>query len=190
MAEYEASDVEQEYHTERQGTSQEQSSASSSSSSGKSWWGKVAGGVIGFAVGGPVGAVIGAGLGHGVDHLASESQTNSGPGYSPSSGSSPHPFEVQVAGVTYSNDDGSSRQHVVSMCHVDEHLLLIRDPGNQYDGNAIKVCRTTGAQLGFIPASVAANLAPLMDSGMKFTVIVENVVGGDGYNYGCTVRII
>lgn len=43
-----------------------------------------------------------------------------------------------------------------------EHVLLKREPQNQYDSNAIRVDNVMGAQIGHIPRGVAAKLAKYM----------------------------
>ena len=43
-----------------------------------------------------------------------------------------------------------------------ESLLLVRDPGNEFDANAIKVF-ARGQHIGFVKGSEAAYLAPRMD---------------------------
>lgn len=57
-------------------------------------------------------------------------------------------FIAKVVGVTYPNDDGSSRQKYLSQCKVGEQVDLIPDK-NQHDKNAIKVVRK-GKQLGYL----------------------------------------
>jgi SWI/SNF-related matrix-associated actin-dependent regulator of chromatin subfamily A3 len=43
-----------------------------------------------------------------------------------------------------------------------EHVVLKREPTNQYDRNAIRVDNVMGAQVGHIPRNIAAKLAPYM----------------------------
>lgn len=43
-----------------------------------------------------------------------------------------------------------------------EHVVLKREPTNQYDRNAIRVDNVMGAQIGHIPRNLAAKLAPYM----------------------------
>jgi hypothetical protein len=49
-----------------------------------------------------------------------------------------------------------------------EKFWLKREPGNQYDPNAIQV-GMMGSALGYIPRGLAAELAPKMDAGTKIT---------------------
>lgn len=43
-----------------------------------------------------------------------------------------------------------------------EHVVLKREPSNQYDPNAIRVDNVMGAQVGHIPRGMAAKLAKYM----------------------------
>ncbi|KAH9675300.1 putative SWI/SNF-related matrix-associated actin-dependent regulator of chromatin subfamily A member 3-like 1 [Citrus sinensis] len=54
-----------------------------------------------------------------------------------------------------------------------EMVGLVREPLNPYDSNAVKVLNTRTDQVGHIERSVAAVLAPLIDSGM---ILVEGIV--------------
>jgi hypothetical protein len=53
-------------------------------------------------------------------------------------------FFSKVAGVAHNNADGSSRQQIISRCRVGEELSLVREPGNEFDPNAIKILRSNG----------------------------------------------
>lgn len=74
-----------------------------------------------------------------------------------------HSFHSRVAGVSFRNDDGTSRQAAIAACHAGEAVHLVCDPGNRYDSNAVKVCRCDGRQIGHLPTNhgladdVAAN---------------------------------
>jgi len=72
------------------------------------------------------------------------------------------PFAVNIAGYSYDNDDGSSRQEILSRCQVGESLILTHVK-NPYDKNAIKVARMNGEQIGFLHKSTAKIIAPLVD---------------------------
>lgn len=43
-----------------------------------------------------------------------------------------------------------------------EHVILVREPTNPYDGNAIQVRNVMGAQIGHIPRTTAVKLAGYM----------------------------
>lgn len=43
-----------------------------------------------------------------------------------------------------------------------EHVILNREPSNPYDQNAIRVCNVMGDQIGHMPRTIAAKIAPYM----------------------------
>ncbi len=51
-------------------------------------------------------------------------------------------------------------------------LALRRDPGNQHDPNAVAVLTAAGAQAGWVPREVAAQLAPALDGGERWAAVV------------------
>jgi hypothetical protein len=83
--------------------------------------------------------------------------------------------EVAQAGLIVASVAGAARHHALA----DEHavapgrpLTLRRDPGNEYDPNAIAVHAEGGvAQLGWVPREVAAELAPALDAGRPWAAI-------------------
>lgn len=55
-----------------------------------------------------------------------------------------------------------------------DSLILRREPGNQYDFNAIMVLQPESEiHLGYVAKEVAAELAPMMDEGREFRCTVE-----------------
>lgn len=51
-------------------------------------------------------------------------------------------------------------------------VRLVREADNAHDPNAIAVCAETGRnKAGYVPASQAKHLAPLMDSGVELTAV-------------------
>ena len=51
-------------------------------------------------------------------------------------------------------------------------LALRREPGNEHDPNAIAVLTAAGAQVGWVPREVAAELAPALDAGAPWAAVV------------------
>ena len=51
-------------------------------------------------------------------------------------------------------------------------LTLRRDPANEHDPNAIAVLTTAGAQAGWVPREVAAEVAPSLDAGERWAAVV------------------
>lgn len=96
-------------------------------------------------------------------------------------------FHSKVAGVTASNADGYPRQkYIRSYCKPGMALILKREPANPHDNNAIGVWVTaralvvfsSEAQIGYLSADVAREVAPYMDKGGKITAKISDVTGG------------
>ena len=56
-------------------------------------------------------------------------------------------------------------QYYTGFASVGEHVIIKREPTNQYDPNAIRVNNVMGNQIGHIPRANAAKLAPFLDRG-------------------------
>ncbi|KAE8369141.1 SNF2 family N-terminal domain-containing protein [Aspergillus caelatus] len=65
-----------------------------------------------------------------------------------------------------------------------EHVILRREPGNQYDSNAIRVENVMGAQIGHIPRNMAAKLAKYMDTR---SLVVDGVLTGEIGPWDCPI---
>ena len=103
----------------------------------------------------------------------------------------PEEFYSKIAGVTHKKD-GADPQRLLQRCRAGQELKLVRDPQNEYDENAIKVCLPTGDQLGWINKDVAArNLARDIDRGDRIKVVISEVTGGTRSrpDRGCNIKI-
>ena len=67
-----------------------------------------------------------------------------------------------------------------------ESVLLIREPSNPYDSNAIRVDNVRSERIGHIPRQVAAKLAPLLDSK---SLLLEGFTNGPKDFYECPLRV-
>lgn len=112
----------------------------------------------------------------------------------------PTSFYSKVRGVSRRNPDGSDRQTIASKCRRGEKLILVREPDNPRDRNAVKVMRRGGflsgeQQLGYLSAEVAEEIAPLLDRGERVEAEVTEVTGGGGgwfserKHFGVNIRI-
>ena len=84
---------------------------------------------------------------------------------------------TKVTGVTFSNEDGTNRTRIIASMTETDEIILERDPYNQYDSNAVKVCvKKDGKvqQIGFIEKTLASKLSPKMRRGAKFNVRIES----------------
>ncbi|RMG98279.1 MAG: hypothetical protein D6706_07435 [Chloroflexi bacterium] len=99
----------------------------------------------------------------------------------------PYEIKTKIAGVSFDNDDGSSRQEIIRRrVRSGQTLRLIREPGNKYDRNAIGVwvewkrplLGMKRAQVGHIGSHISAEIAPLIDAGWTAEATVMSITGG------------
>jgi HIRAN domain len=83
-----------------------------------------------------------------------------------------HLQEVYVAGFQY--HEGMNRM-VESSLFVGQELLLVREPDNPYDGNAVAVFTLEGRKLGYIPRDVNEIPAAMYDQSIKIGAMVSVV---------------
>ncbi|PYI15303.1 hypothetical protein BO99DRAFT_484618 [Aspergillus violaceofuscus CBS 115571] len=67
---------------------------------------------------------------------------------------------------------------------IGEHVIIKREPSNQYDRNAIRVDNVMGNQIGHIPRTMAAKLAKYLDGR---SLLVEGMLTGVIGAYDCPV---
>jgi hypothetical protein len=77
-------------------------------------------------------------------------------------------FYLTLAGVSHRNPDGTSRRRLIDECTVGDILTPVREPENPYDPNAVAVKRRDGAQIGYLPARVAAEAVSAAKHGTVF----------------------
>lgn len=86
-------------------------------------------------------------------------------------------YQVKVAGITFKNDDGSSRTDIAFSCRSGQKLVLVRDPENTYDKNAVKIMTENNLQLGHLDAWNAKELqATLKGTSKKFSHVEATFV--------------
>ena len=88
------------------------------------------------------------------------------------------PFEVPVAGVTFSEGDPNSIFKISTlMIEKDTPLVakLVREPENEYDEFAIKVV-VGDSHVGYIPSYITKKLANEIDYGKRWTAVVDRIV--------------
>jgi len=93
--------------------------------------------------------------------------------------------KLRLSGVTF-----EGRQETISNLNIDDKIYLRRDYTNPYDNNAIGVyVEKNNKSLGWVPRDIAANLAPIMDQGIKLEALIHHLYGGNGYNFGIEIVI-
>lgn len=92
----------------------------------------------------------------------------------------------KVAGTSHKNEDGEKRQEIIKdYCRRGKRLRLIREPGNQYDSNAISIwvkdrlfyLIPVHTQIGYVTAVAAETVADHMDSGGEAFAKITEITG-------------
>lgn len=96
-------------------------------------------------------------------------------------------FYMKVAGVTF-----EGRQRIVAKLQAGQELVFVPDPTNPYDNHAVKVCTTSGEQVGFVAREHNYQIfCNLINRVGFYKVYVSSVTGGGiGSNYGCNIRVV
>jgi hypothetical protein len=97
-------------------------------------------------------------------------------------------MHADVVGVNYNNDDGESRQEIISRCVPFEPITLDHQEDNPYDKNAIAVLRDNGEQIGFLEKHLAKEFIGKTKRGYLFTSYTKTITG-QGKNRGVTLVI-
>lgn len=85
---------------------------------------------------------------------------------------------TKVVGVTFSNEDGSNRARIIAEMTESDEICLERDPYNQYDANAVKVCVLKNGekkQIGFLSKDIAADVSSKLRRNVNFDVTIVGV---------------
>ena len=85
---------------------------------------------------------------------------------------------TKIVGVTFCNEDGSRRDRIIAGMTVSDKVCLERDPYNQYDQNAVKVCVLKNGekkQIGFLSKDIAADVSSKLRRNVNFAVSIEGV---------------
>lgn len=99
-------------------------------------------------------------------------------------------IETRVAGVTFENDNGTSRQEILKKCKPGEPIKLVHSPMPEHE-YAVKVLRENGEQLGHIPREDAEDVADWLNSANTVTAKIKRITGGkkDKPTLGCVIEI-
>lgn len=92
-------------------------------------------------------------------------------------------FPTKIVGVTF-----NGVQNILPTLRSGMKLVFVRERHNAYDKNAIAVY-CSGRKIGHLSADLAADIAPLMDSGVPVRGEILNVTGGGIKNYGCNINV-
>lgn len=97
-------------------------------------------------------------------------------------------FNTKVVGVTFGNDDGTSRQEIIRACKPGDDIIFKPVPTAEYP-DAVGVFNKRGQQLGHLGADLAAEHKSKYPNN-PMSVTVNNITGGGDKNYGCNLHII
>jgi len=99
---------------------------------------------------------------------------------------------VNVAGVSHSNGDGTSRQQIISRCSAGEALILRHEADNPFDRNAIAVLRQNGEQLGYLSREDAAEVLENAKQGWQYVPVISKILddGIRGHFLGVGVSLV
>ena len=75
------------------------------------------------------------------------------------------PLATKLSGVSHGDCQDNIKQFG---CKDTGFYILIREPDNPHDSNAISVSLGGVWHMGYIPGDLATELAPLMDAGTEF----------------------
>jgi DNA polymerase-3 subunit epsilon len=88
-------------------------------------------------------------------------------------------FPDSAAGVTFANNDGSSRQRIIANGVAPGiQLRLYYEPENPADSNAVAVCLPDGRQIGYLRQDVAWQVCAAVKQGGGAAAIVLKRTGG------------
>ena len=98
-------------------------------------------------------------------------------------------FYTQVHCILHKNADGGSRQQAIRQCQQGEELVLVPEPTNAYDANAVKVCRKNGQQIGYWQAD--GRMAHDLAIGWTYRVTIDEIYAFEDKpkNLGVRLRV-
>jgi hypothetical protein len=109
-------------------------------------------------------------------------------------------FKTKVVGVTFDNDDGSSRQDAIGHLQIGQQVHLVWNPHNEYSENAILVCGTIVGNevilstcVGHLKADLGEDVVKWMDDDTLNGIYAEvaDILGGTKKlpTLGCLIKI-
>jgi len=99
-------------------------------------------------------------------------------------------YYTKVVGVTHHNDDGTSRQEIISRCEPLERLDLDHEEDNPVDPNAIAVLRENGEKLGHLRRELACDVVSRIKQGFSFAVFIKDLTGRQSASMSLGVNLL
>ena len=113
-----------------------------------------------------------------------------------------HYLTFRVAGTSFKNSDGSSRQTILrhlkfgdSPWADDPDRLTVTIDETSFDGQLALAVSVNGYQVGFVPKKDIATVEEVWQSSEKFCIVDVKIIGGgktpegDPISYGCEIKI-
>jgi hypothetical protein len=130
--------------------------------------------------------------GAGQNHVVAEPDSISDEGFKPkgSNRSRLSIIKTKVAGVSFDNDDGTSRQSIILKYATDgRELVLVPDPNNEYDPDAVGVfLESPRKQLGYLNRVRAQEFMEY--KGRYVIARITQVTGHDKSTLGVNIEIV
>lgn len=83
-------------------------------------------------------------------------------------------WDFMVAGVWYEGRPEAIRQ----FAEPDQTVYLVRDRANAFSRNAVEVRLSNGMHAGYVPEELAADIAPLLNSGHRHSAHIKKILTG------------
>ncbi len=87
-------------------------------------------------------------------------------------------YFCSVAGESFDNDDGSSRQAILRSCRAGDGVTIEHEPHNPYDKYALRVLVDGRGQVGHIPRDQNRDLLRRSSLGWRYRAALAAVTGG------------
>ena len=96
-------------------------------------------------------------------------------------------INTKVVGVSFDNDDGTSRQDILSRCTVGDQVYFRY---YVYRGTPAYSVTTDHGQIGNLPAELSHTIDQQYDGCTLYGTITKISGGEDGFYYGCNLQIL
>ncbi len=97
----------------------------------------------------------------------------------------------KIAGVSFANDDGVSRQQIIEQaCRQYACLRIVPECDNPRDPNALAVLTASGARIGYIRKGLRQELLGYILGGYVVLCLCTAVTGGQGKMLGVNIAIV
>lgn len=102
-------------------------------------------------------------------------------------------YSLKVVGVSFANENGTSRQDIIRQCRIGDKAQLVREPDNPYskNGDAVKVLTADG-QIGYISNDYSFWVSRLIDEGATIDAYIERIVGNHKHkpSFGVIIQLL